>query len=203
MSMKIYGYRMSRTFRTLWMAEEVKAATGIDYQHDGRVFDGGEARELLLSKNLMGQVPVLEIDDFVLTESMAINLYLARKYDVLAPKNLEEEATCWRWSFWAMTAAEPDLLGYIKSGLGALGTEIDEDAAAAHLQSLQKPFNVLEKSLSSSSYLLGNEFSVCDLNTASVLMWAKMGGIPPETYPKLDAWMNRCLGRDAAQRVIG
>lgn len=203
MSLKIYGYTMSRTYRALWMAEEIKAAKGIEYQHDGRVFNAGEAREMLLSKNLMGQVPVLEVDDFVLTESMAINLYLARKYDVLAPRNLEDEATCWRWSFWVMTAAEPDLLGYIKSGLGALGTEKDEDAAAGHVQSLQKPFSVLDTSLDNSSYLLGDDFSVCDLNTSSVLMWAKMGGIPLETYPNLEDWLNRCLGREAAQRARG
>ena len=201
MSLKIYGFQMSRTYRTLWMAEEIKDAKGIEYEHDGRVFAEGEEREFLLAKNPMGQVPVIDDDGFILCESMAINLYLARKYDVLAPSTLEEEAVCWRWSFWAMTAVEADLLGNIKSGLGALGAEKDEEKAAAHVEALQKPLGVLNESLADTPYLLGDSFSVGDLNVASVLMWSQAGNVPLASYPALTDWLTRCLGRAAAQRA--
>src|SRR5215475_6744431 len=51
-------------------------------------------------------------DGFVLWESMAINLYLAKKYGAgtLYPTRLEDEARAWQWSFWGMTEVERPVL---------------------------------------------------------------------------------------------
>lgn len=195
--MKIYGFAQSRTFRVLWMAEELRRATGFEYSHDSRVFTTNEEREFLLSMNPMGKVPVVNDDGFVLCESMAINLYLAKKHDFLAPRTLEQEATTWQWSFWVMTAVDAQLLQYLRFKLGIMGVQIDEEQAANVLETLDRPFSALNSVLADRTYLLGDEFSVADLNVASVFMWAQMGQVPMTQYPHLQNWASRCLGRDA------
>ena len=79
MALKIYGVARSRAFRTLWMAKEL----GLDYEHVKVDFATGATRTAAhLALNPNGQVPVIDDNGFVLWESMAINLYLAKKYGV-------------------------------------------------------------------------------------------------------------------------
>jgi len=87
--LKIYGVARSRAFRVLWMAQEL----GLDYQHVKVDFASGETREPgFLALNPNGQVPVIDDDGFILWESMAINLYLAKKYGAgeFYPTRLED-----------------------------------------------------------------------------------------------------------------
>ena len=73
---------------------------GLDFRHEyGFREDALIPTEALLAANPMGQVPALDHDGFTLTESMAINIYLARKHGKLAPRSLEDEAQTLRWSF--------------------------------------------------------------------------------------------------------
>ena len=66
---------------------------------------------------------------------------------------------------------------------------------------MQRSFNVLNDALSDRDYLLGDAFSVADLNVASVLAWARAAGIEFAEQPHLDAWLDRCLSREAAVRA--
>ena len=134
---------------------------------------------------------------------MAINLYLARKHGQFAPATLEDEAQTWRWSFWVMTAVEPGLLEVLKHKFGVMGYEQDDAAAKAAAEPLERPFNVLEQALEGRDYLLGDAFTVADLNVASVMAWGAMGGLDFAAQPNVAAWLGRCLGRDAARRAHG
>src|SRR3984893_9041287 len=107
--LKFYGVARWRAFRILWTAKEL----GLDYQHVKVDFASGEKREPgFLALNPNGPVPVIDDDGFILWESMAINLYLAKKYGMggLYPSRLEDEARAWQWSFWGMTEVERPLL---------------------------------------------------------------------------------------------
>ena len=74
-----------------------------------------------------------------------------------------------------MTSVESHTLNALKYATGALGDEKDEAKAQAEMEVLERPFGVLEQHLSSQAYLLGESFSVADLNVASVLLWAAHG----------------------------
>src|SRR5712691_667596 len=107
--LKIYGVARSRAFRILWMAKEL----GLDYEHVKVDFASGETREPgFLALNPNGHVPVIDDDGLILWESMAINLYLAKKYSrgSLYPILFEDEARTWQWSFWGMTEIERPVL---------------------------------------------------------------------------------------------
>ena len=197
MSLEIFGYSQSRAFRTLWMAEEVKAAKGLDFEHTNSAPMPGPELDELLKLNPMGQVPVIRDDGFLLRESMAINLYLAKKFEVLAPSTLEEEALAWQWSFWVMTAVESHTLEALKYKLGMMGVEQSDEKVATEMEALSRPLDVLESHLSSHAHLVGESFTVADLNVAAVLMWLRMGSIDISKYEALNAWLDRCLERQA------
>nr|MBC8242251.1 glutathione S-transferase [Alphaproteobacteria bacterium] len=69
--LQIFGAARSRTMRALWLADELE----LDYDH--RLKD--EAGLDYLSINPSGKVPAIDDNGLVLTESMAINMYLVKK----------------------------------------------------------------------------------------------------------------------------
>ena len=199
MALKIYGPPQTRVTRTLWMAHEL----GLDFDNDPGFDENQTPSAELLAANGMGQSPTIDDDGFTLAESMAINVYLAKKHGKLAPATLEDEARTLRWSFFAMTAVEPGLMDMLKHKFGVMGYEQDHDAAKAAAEPLERPFNVLNDALERRDYLVGDAFSVADLNVASVLSWASMGGLDFAAQSNVAAWLGRCFGREAARKALG
>ena len=200
MALKIYGVARSRAARVLWMAKEL----GLNYEHITVDFATGDTRRpehLALNPN--GHVPVIDDDGFILWESMAINLYLAKKYDKsgLYPARPEDEARAWQWSFWGMTEVERPLLTALLNR--AVYPERERDTAAADQaeKSLAQPLGVLDGALSHSAFLLGEQFTVADLNVASILAWARPAQIDVSPFPKVVEWLKNCAERPAARAV--
>ena len=196
MALKIYGVARSRAFRTLWMAGEL----GLPYEHVKTNFTGDTRRPEYLAINPNGHVPAIDDDGFRLWESMAINLYLAKKYGsgALYPQALQDEARVWQWSFWGMTEVERPALAVL---LNRIGPEDKRDAAAADEaeHALAAPLKVLDGALTGTPYLLGAHFTVADLNLASILAWARQARVNLAEFPKAEAWLKACHDRPAAQ----
>ena len=103
--LRIYGIARTRAFRALWMAKEL----GLDYEHiPVEIGDAGARTPEFLAINPNGRLPVIVDDGFVLFESLAITLYLAKKHSPgrLYPGTLEGEARAWQWSLWAVTEVD-------------------------------------------------------------------------------------------------
>jgi glutathione S-transferase len=198
MTLKIYGVARSRAFRILWMAKEL----GLEYEHVKIDFATGQTREPgFLALNPNGHVPVIDDDGFILWESMAINLYLAKKYNAggLYPTRLEDEAQTWQWSFWGMTEVERPVLTAMMNR--AVFPQEKRDAAAADMaeKALAQPLHVLDGVLARSGNLLGGSFTVADLNVASILAWARPAQIDMSAMPRLAEWLKNCAERPAAR----
>jgi glutathione S-transferase len=197
-TLKIYGIPRSRAFRTLWLAKEL----GIDYENVAVDFGSGETRQpVYLAVNPNGHVPAIDDNGFVMWESMPINLYLAKKHGLgtLYPTSLEGEARAWQWSFWAITELERHVLTAMFNR--AILPEDKRDAAAADAaeKELQHPLGVLDGAVTKTPYLLSDEFTVADLNVASVLSWARPARIDFSPFPKAADWLGRCALRPAAK----
>ncbi len=196
--MKFYGSSRSRAARCLWALEEV----GATYEHDPMPNTQAKNPDHL-KRNPNGHIPVLEDGGHYIWESMAINLYLAEKYgkNGLWPSDAIGHADCYKWSFWGMTECEAHLLTLLVNRVLAPAEQRDEKAAQKAADALKAPLKVLDDALKSSEYLLGNTFTIADLNAASVLSWAAMMRLDLSATPKAAAWLQKCLGREANAKV--
>jgi glutathione S-transferase len=140
--------------------------------------------------------------DFVLWESMAINLYLAQKYAgpmrCADPRMLGSAA---QWSFWAMLEMEALLLDLLLHR--AVLPEFARDPSYVERDELllRKPLGVLNNTLTGRDYLASDQFSVADLNVSSILVWGKMGRLDLSPHPNVARWLEGCLARPAYSRV--
>lgn len=197
MSLTIYGTPASRSFRVLWAAEE----TGLPYRNLPWSYLGPEIREAsYLAINPNGTIPALTDDGFALFESLAMNLYLARKAGKLLPADLEGEALVLQWTLWAATEAEPLIGAWTYHTMLLPPEQRKPEAAAEAAAKLPKRLAVLEGALADRDYLLGQEFTIADLNVAAVLFRAPLFGL--DAYPRVKAWHARCLARPAARAAI-
>ena len=197
---KLYGVPMSRAARPLWMLEEL----GLGYEHIQTNFTTDVQKPDYLALNPNGHIPTLVDGDTVIWESMAINLYLARKYDQgLWPKTVEGEGHALQWSFWAVTEVEEPLLTALMNRMFLPENERDPAKAEDALERFQKPLAVLEGELEGKDYLVENRFTVADLNVASVLSWSTLAGADLSSYTRVQAWAERCSSRPAAVKARG
>jgi glutathione S-transferase len=192
----LYGAPASRAHRVMWMLKELNIA----FDHVPTDFlRGGTRDQNFLKINPNGRVPVLVDDDRAIFESMAINLYLARKSACsLAPGNLWEDGQATQWSFWAVTEVEKPLLLAACNKLLFAEHERSPTELDQMLTRLQRPFGVLNAHLSERAYVLGERFTVTDLNIAAMMSLVPLAGIALSGYPAMDAWLHDCLERPAA-----
>ena len=197
--LQLYGNLRSRAMRCLWMLEEV----GEPYQlieKSTRADDLQSAEYLQLNPN--ARIPALVDGEVVLWESMAINLYLAQKYEgpmhCVGPEMLGLSA---QWSFWAVLEIEALLLDLLQHR--AVLPEFARDASYAERDELllRKPLGILNDALAGREYLVGNRFTVADLNVASILVWGKIARLDMSTHPEATRWLDGCLARSAYGRV--
>jgi len=198
--MKFYGSSKSRAARSLWALEEV----GAKYEHD--TMPNTQAKNAdHLKRNPNGHIPVLEDDGHYIWESMAINLYVAEKYgkNGLWPADVFGHAAAYQWSFFGMTECEPHLLAMLMHKMLLPADQRDEKAVQKASDAIKAPFKVLDDALQGREYLLGNTFTIADLNVASVLAWAPMMRLDLSATPTAAAWLQKCLGREANAKVRG
>jgi glutathione S-transferase len=205
MTLKIYGVLRSRATRPIWMAREL----GLAFEHvpviqHYRLADAGAVDAPLNTQsptfravNPNGLVPSIDDDGFVMHESMAITLYLARKHGgPLAPRDVREEGLMTMWTLWAATECEEPALRAMQNA-AAVKTR---DAAVydAGVAALKPRFAVLEKALGEGGgYLVGGRFTVADLNVAEIVRYAQAA---PELFaesPNVQGWIAACQSRPA------
>ena len=197
--LQLYGNARSRAMRCLWMLEEI----GEPYQLIEKSTRTDELQSVeYVRLNPNARIPTLVDGDFVLWESMAINLYLAQKcagpMHCADPKVLGLAA---QWSFWAMLEMEALLLELLNHR--AVLPEFARDPSYAERDELllRKPLGVLNNSLRGRDHLAGGNFTVADLNVASILAWGKMARLDLSAHPDVARWLDSCLTRPAYGRV--
>lgn len=193
---KLYGSMASRAHRVVWMLKELH----LPFEHIPTHFmDGSTRTPEFLDINPNGRVPALEDEGLVLFESLAINLYLVKKYQSdLSPCDFREEALAIQWSFWVMTEVEKPLL-FASANRALFAPEArDEEQAQMAIAKLDRPLKVLDVHLARQRYVLGDRFTVADLNIATVMDLAPQCGIALDAWPNVKAWHEHCLSRPAA-----
>ena len=197
--LRIYGIARTRAFRALWIAKEL----GLDYEHVPiEIGAAGARRPDYLAINPNGRLPAIDDDGFTLWESLAITLYLAKKHSKkgLYPGTLEGEAKAWQWSLWAVNEADRGVNIWSLHAIRLPPEERDATKRAEALKVIEAPFRVLDAALAGRNYLVGDGFTVADLNVAAVI--SRAVDMDLSAVPNLKAWLHRCLDRPAAREAL-
>jgi glutathione S-transferase len=185
----------TRDLRVLWALEEM----GLPYEivgmdHPNHDLDSAAYRAL----NPFGQIPVIDDDGVVVTESGAILLYLARKTGKLLPGDLAGEAQVLRWCVAALNTIELPVLSLwfvdISGGNGTKPSEALRVWADMRLQQLD-------------GWLAGRHFvATDDFTVADILMTHVLGGGTDQEllkpYANVRAYKARCTERAAWKKTI-
>ena len=196
---RLFGISGSRALRAIWGIEEV----GIDYEHVPVTFGADSKTADYLSVNPNGRIPALIDGDLQLFESMSINLYLAKRYGgALYPASAENEARAWQWSVWAISEIEPLQMQIVIQKLFTPKDKRNPMVIEGATKSLQRPLKVLDAALSGGGYLLGEAFSVADLNVAAVMHLMKMIDFKFAEHANVQRWADACYARPALARAL-
>lgn len=209
---QLYGVARSRASRNLWFLGEI----GIDYDHVPviqayRLPDPAAAEAPLHTRSAAflalspeGAVPVLVDGDLVLTESLAINLHLARVHGgALGPQSPAEDAQMLASALFAATALEGlTLKVQLLVGQGKAGTEAGAAELADLTAALARPLAVVEAKLAAEGHPVGRRFTVADVNLAEILRYAQAHPPILEPYPAIRSWLAQVQARPAFRAMM-
>jgi glutathione S-transferase len=152
----------------------------------GKATYSGPWRE---SVNSMGEVPVLEVDGVMRSQSGAILTWLADTTGHFAPPDADARYEALRWMFFdnhkftSYLATLRFLLAFAKTG---------ETPVTAFLrQRAKSAYGIVEAHLADRAFMLGDAPSIVDLSLAGYVFFPEETGLSIETFPALNAWRER------------
>ena len=183
----------SRSTGALTLLEEL----GADYQLHVLNIKAGEQRQAAyLAINPMGKVPAILHHGALVTEQVAVFLYLADLYPQagLAPAIGDQlRGPYLRWMAFYGSCFEPALMDKaLKREAAAPSTSPYGD--------FDTMFNTLTGQLAQGPCMLGDTFTALDVLWGTALTWTTMFGLVPET-PVTRAYMDRMNARPSVARV--
>ncbi|OYV02403.1 MAG: glutathione S-transferase, partial [Burkholderiales bacterium PBB5] len=149
------------------------------------------------------RIPALIDGELRLFESMAINLYLTKRYaSALYPANASDEARTWQWSVWAISEIEPLQMQIVVQQHFTPEDKRNPKVVPGATKALQRPLRVLDAALAGRDWLVGEQFSVADLNVAGVMHLMKNIDFDYSAHTHVQRWADRCYARPALARAL-
>lgn len=207
----IYGVHRSRASRNIWLAHEM----GLKFEQVKVIqsyrLPNPEAADApihtrspaFLKINPNGHIPSIDDDGLILHESLAINLYLAKRYGgVLGPADVAEDGLMGMWAVWAVTEVEPQSIQILYHRVAKPPAERDPAIAQAAIEALRAPVAVLDQALAKTGFLVGNRFTVADVNVSEVVRYAMAAPELFDQAPAVQAWLQACHARPAFRQMM-
>lgn len=198
--MKLYEFAPTRSIRVRWALQEL----GVDFETVQVNLRAGENRRPeFLKLNPAGKLPVLVDGDLVLTESVAIVLYLAEKYPEkgLLPADPRERAKVNQWLLFAATELEQPLWRIARHKFLYPEDKRQPGDIPVACEDFKAMADVLEKHMEQRQFVVGDSVTVADLVMAYTLDWANEIHLL-DGFPQLRAYMDRMYARPhAAPRI--
>ncbi len=194
--MRLYEFPPTRSIRVRWTLQEL----GVDFESvTVNLIAGDHRRPEFLALNPAAKVPVLVDGDVVLTESVAIVMYLADKYreQGLLPGSAEGRAQAYRWLLFAATELEQPLWRIVRhTRLYPEEQRLPADVAIARREFTEMAA-VLARHMEGREFVVGAHAGVVDFVTAYTLDWANESGLLGD-FAGLRAYMERMYARPRA-----
>jgi glutathione S-transferase len=194
--MKLYEFPPTRSIRARWMLQEL----GIEFEAiTVNLANSDHLKPEFRKINPAGKLPALVDGDFVLTESVAIVLYLAEKTQggAFMPKDLRERAQLYRWLLFTVTELEQPLWRIARN----TNVYPEADRSASDVPVAKREFKemaaVLEAHMRGRKYVVSDQVTLCDFVLAYTLDWGNEVKLLGDC-PQLTAYMERMYQRPKA-----
>lgn len=198
--MKLYEFAPTRSIRVRWVLQEL----GVEFEAISINMQAGEHRTPdFLTINPTGKLPVLIDGEHIITESVAIALYLGEKYPEsnLVPTDLLLRAQLYRWLLFTATELEQPLWRIARHTF----IYPEELRLPAEIPLARQDFTnmavVLENHLLDRQFVVGEHVTVADFVLAYTLDWANEVQLLA-TFPTLVDYMERMYKRPKASGRI-
>ena len=203
MSLKLVGYRFSPTVQEVLHVVELTKAP-VELQNLD--WDDQETRKTLVTKSPTGTFPFLETEEGVLSESQAIETYLASKHKAeLLGQSEMQKAQVRQWIDFASFE-----LGYCEKEVvyPIFGWKqyCKESAEKANAK-LKEFMQILDKQLNEKKYILGDTLTLADvalfrhLKLFFQLVFPK--GMRDKVFPKVNTWFTIVSQTAEVKKVYG
>lgn len=157
-------------------------------------FNGETRKEAYRRLNPMGEVPVLDHNSRILTQSGVILDYLSKKLDRFGPEDEDERLEIFRWILFdnhkltANIATYRFLLCFAKTGETPV-----TDFLKGRMNSALK---VLNGHLEGRDFVAADRLTIADLSLCGYLYFPDEFGVSWSDYPNIGAWLDRIKAQD-------
>ncbi|WP_458791061.1 glutathione S-transferase family protein [Yoonia sp. MH D7] len=188
MTMKLHCFGESghsyKAALTLALADEPWEPVFIDF------FNGATRTPAFRALNVMGEAPVLEDGDLILTQSGVIQDYISSKTGKLGGKSAAERRDILRWMFFDNSKVSA-IAGPLRFQMNFLPEEKrNADVIAFHVARLAGSLKILETQLSETPFLVGDELTIADIACCGYLYYPEPFSFERADYPKIDRWLD-------------
>jgi glutathione S-transferase len=156
-----------------------------------------------LAINPTGKVPSLVDGDVVMSESLAMSLYIAQRYGMgkLWPAGDAAHARILQWTLWAASELEPVAHPMMLQMVFKKPEERDKALLTTLTEKIKPPLDVLTVYLERNRHLLGDAFTLADLQVACVMDYLMRAEFSLAPWTKVAAWYAGCQARPAYKKV--
>ncbi len=194
--MQLYEFAPTCSIRVRWILQEL----GVDFEPVTINLMAGEHHHPeFLKINPAGKIPVLVDDGLVLTESVAIGLYLAEKYphEGLVPTDIKQRSQVYRWLLFVTTELEQPLWRISRhTMLYPEHLRLPAEVSLAR-QDFTEMVAVMEDQMQGRQFIVGDMVTIADFVCAYTLDWANEVGLL-DGCPQLLQYLERMYARPNA-----
>ncbi len=170
---------------TLELAEAEWEPVYVDF------FNGETRTDTFRELNVMGEVPVMEDGDLVLTQSGVIQDYVSSKTGKLGGRSAAERRDVLRWMFF-----DNHKVSGVGGPLRFLMNFLPEEKRSAEvngfmLARLKGALKILDTQLAETPFLAGDTLTIADIANCGYLYYPEPFGFDRTDFPHIDAWLDR------------
>lgn len=188
MTMKLHCFGESgnayKVALTLTLADQSWEPVFVDF------FNGASRSEEFRELNVMGEVPVLEDGDMVLTQSGVIQDYISSKSGKLGGKSAAERREVLRWMFFDNHKVS-GIAGMLRFQMNFLPeAKRNADVIGFMSMRLAAALTIMETHLSDRDWLAGEAMTIADIACAGYLFYPEPFTFDRADYPHINRWLD-------------
>lgn len=165
--------------------------SGLDWEPVFVDFFGGATRSPeYREKNVMGEAPLLEDGDLVLTQSGVIQMYVTEKTGKLGGKTAAEAREVMRWMFWDNHKMSSQA-GMTRFLMNFLPEDKRPQEVIGFTQGrLKAAYQTLNAALEGRDWLVGDAITNADIACCGYLFYPEPFGFDRKEWANIDRWMS-------------